>query len=218
MPALKTILEKQRPGFTPTDLNRFCWRLGVEAAAHHPGTYLWQMVRDFCYLNFITAHRFEEFRPNEVKAAARDASAYFAANYRGGDDIPARAFVLPEMNGAVHAMLEGRSLRGFNHWNDFWRYARVLSPVFLCGLLLPALIYFTRGGERIYWVGLGVLWFYYLALLSTVGRPLDRYLMPVVPVVYWVCCTALTVAWIKTPEIGSRRAAEAQRRKQNAGE
>lgn len=195
VPSLKGILEKERPGFTPTDLNRFCWRLGVEAALRHPGTYLWQMVRDFCYLNFITAHRFEEFRPSEVKASARDGTAYFAANLTAEDLTAARAFDLPGMNGTIHAMLEDKSLRGFDHWNDFWRYARVLSPIFLCGLMLPGLVYFTRGEERLYWLGVGVLWFYYLVLLSTVGRPLDRYLMPVVPLAFWAISRGVALGW-----------------------
>lgn len=195
VPSLKVILEKERPGFTPADLNRFCWRLGAEAALGHPGTYLWQMTRDFCYLNFITAHRFQEFRPAEVKASARDATAYFAANYQAETSVAARAFDLPAMNGSIHEMLGQRGLRGFERWNDFWRYARVLSPIFLCGLLLPMLGYFTRGGERLYWVGVGLLWFYYLVLLSTVGRPLDRYLMPVVPLAFWALSRALALGW-----------------------
>lgn len=195
VPSLKTILGRERPGFTPADLNRFCWRLGAEAVWHHPGVYLWQMVRDFCYLNFITAHRFQEFRPREVREAARDASRYFAANGEGRGETPARAFDLPRMNGTIEATLERRGLRGFDRWNDFWRYARVLSPVFLCGVLLPALVYFTRREERWHWMAVAVLWFYYLALLSTVGRPLDRYLMPLVPVGFWVLCTALAIGW-----------------------
>lgn len=196
-PSLKTILQKERPGFTPADLNRFCWRLGFEAAWHHPGAYLWQMTRDFAYLNFITAHRFENFRPAEMKTAASDATRYFAANYQGHHPDAGRAFALPTMNEVIRAGAAGRGWRVFDHWNDFWRRARILSPVFLTGVLLPLLCYFTRRDERLYWVGVTLLWYYYLLLLSTVGRPLDRYLMPMAPLVFWALSTALALWWCR---------------------
>ena len=40
-----------------------------------------------------------------------------------------------------------------------------------------------------------LLWFYYLVLLSTVGRPLDRYMMPVVPLMFWTISTAAAWGW-----------------------
>ena len=72
---------------------------------------------------------------------------------------------------------------------------RLVSPVFLTSLLLPLLGYVTRGRQRLFWLGNVVLWYYYLVLLSTVGRPLDRYLMPVLPIMFWTISASLNLGW-----------------------
>ena len=195
VPTLKMILVDEGHG-RPADVDRLCWRLGIEAATHHPGAYLKQAAHDFYLLNFITAHRFIPFFTLQLQEAARDTAAYVPSRPRGTQGVYAALFDLPRSVSAVqHAAEEGSGMSRFSWFIAALGRLRLLSPVFLTTLCLPLLGGFTRGRERLFWLGNGVLWAYYLILLSTVGRPLDRYLMPVVPIMFWTISTALNLGW-----------------------
>ena len=204
IPTLKTILvdEGHRP---PADVDRLCWRLGLEAVRHHPGAYLKQSAHDFYTLNFISAHRFIIFLSYQLDDAARDAEKFFD-NRLKANPLAARLFNIPTSSAAIRAAVKAHSGAGkLSHFITVTGRFRLVSPVFLTTLLLPLLGYFKRGRERLFWLGNAVLWFFYLALLSTVGRPLDRYLMPVLPLMFWTVCTALTAGWKwALPRYGTR--------------
>jgi energy-coupling factor transporter transmembrane protein EcfT len=83
-----------------------------------------------------------------------------------------------------------------------------LAPGFLTTLLLPIFIYFTNDKRRIWWLGCAAMWYFTLILLSTIGRPLDRYLLPVVPIMFWTLSSAVIFAatwWLaRLPGIRSK--------------
>ena len=183
-------------GQSLVDVNRLCWKLGLEAVAHHPMAYLRQFGHDLYYLNFISAQRFVVFQPKQLKTAVADAQKYVDAHPSGGEALTARIFDLPPAEVAVKVAADKKS--ALARWSRFMTVTgrlRLLSPVFLTSLALPWLVYGRRGRERLFWLGSTLLWFYYLVLLSTVGRPLDRYLMPVLPIMFWAISAALTSAW-----------------------
>ena len=195
VPSLHAILVDERHG-SMADVNRLCWRLGIEAVAHHPFAYLRQVVHDLYLLNFITAQRFIVFLPHELDSSLRDAEAFVALHEKDTGDVDARVFDLPASSRAI-ADAGGRDsgLSWFSRFITATAKLRLLSPVFLTSLSLPLLVYHQRGRERLFWIGSGVLWSYYLLLLSTVGRPLDRYLMPVLPIMVWAISAASAVLW-----------------------
>ena len=194
VPTLKTVIVDERGG-TLVDVNRLSWRLGLEAVQHHPGAYLRQALHDLFYLNFITAQRMVPFEGKQLQASVRDAELY--ADHKGHDAaLDARLFTLNRARAVVHEAT--RSSGGLQRYARFIVAVgriRLLSPVFLTTLFLPLLGWFTRGRARLFWVGNFLLWFYYLVLLSTVGRPLDRYMMPVVPLMFWTISTAAALGW-----------------------
>lgn len=195
VPSLKTILVDEGHGQL-TDVDHLCWRLGLEAVAHHPFAYLKQVIHDLYYLNFITAQRFIVFLPHQLQSAGHDAEAFLTGRPPEDQAISARLFDLPASRAAIHEATKPTSgLERFARFITKIGRLRVLSPVFLTTLLLPLLCSLTRGRERRFWIGNVVLWYYYLALLSTVGRPLDRYLMPVLPIMFWTISTALCIGW-----------------------
>ena len=194
VPTLKTIIIDERGG-TLVEVNRVSWQLGLEAVRHHPGAYVEQFLRDLFHLNFITAQRMTPFEPKGLGNAGRDARTYAAAGTRG-DALIGRIFDLENSRRALRAAVNPHG--GLQRFARFMRglgRARLLSPVFLTTLLLPLLTGVTRGRHRSFWLGNSVLWFYYLVLLSTVGRPLDRYLMPMVPIMFWTVTTAAALGW-----------------------
>ena len=194
VPTLKTIIVDERGG-TLADVNRTSWRLGLEAVFHHPGEYGRQLMHDLYYLNFITAQRMVPFEPRQLQGSARDAELY--ANGRGQmNALTTRLFDAQNSRAATEkAAQPGSGLQRCARFITGVGRVRFLSPVFLTSLLLPLLTYLTRGRSRLFWLGNLILWYYYLVLLSTVGRPLDRYMQPVVPIMFWTVSTAAAVAW-----------------------
>ncbi len=193
VPTLKDILVSERH-LQPAEVNRVCWKLGLEAVAHHPLAFLEQVVHDWYLLNFITAQRVILFKPEDLLPSVKDATQFATAHYAPGDPLAGRLFDLAETRRVIaagilpHGGLQvlARLLNGFAAW-------RLVSPVFITTLLLPVLVYYTRAADRVFWLGLAVVWYFYLTLLSTVGRPLDRYLLPVIPITFWAYCTGLTM-------------------------
>ena len=68
-------------------------------------------------------------------------------------------------------------------------------PVLLTTLALCILLICTRGKEWEFFAGLAVVWFFNMILLSTVGRPVERYLMPLVPIMFWALSGVLILVW-----------------------
>ncbi len=199
VPTLKTILVDER-GQTLVDVNRLCWKLGLEAVAHHPGSYLRQFGHDLYYLNFISAQRFVVFQPKQIRSALADAARYVEAHGGKDEALNARVFDLPQTRTAVQNAVDKHSaLTRYSRFVTLTGRLRLLSPVFLTSLSLPWLVYCRRGRERLFWSGNAVLWVYYLLLLCTVGRPLDRYLMPVLPIMFWAISAAAASLWARLP-------------------
>ncbi len=199
IPQIKTILVDER-GQTLVDVNRLCWKLGLEAVAHHPAAYLRQFGHDLYYLNFISAQRFVVFQPKQLTSAVKDADEYVKAHSTGDAAFTARIFDLPRAHAVIkNATAKNGALARYSRFMKVAGWLRLLSPVLLTTLSLPLLVWVRRGRERLFWLGSALLWFYYLFLLSTVGRPLDRYLMPVLPLMFWAVTAALAAGWRQLP-------------------
>jgi hypothetical protein len=195
VPTLKGILIDERH-LEPADVDRLCWKLGFEAVEHHPAGFLKQVLHDCYFLNFITAQRMIFFKREELPPSVRDATQFASEHYAAGDPLAQRLFGLEAARAAITAGVQTHGgLQTFARFLNRLAVWRLVSPVFVTTLLLPVLVYFTRAPDRLFWLGMAILWYFYLALLASVGRPLDRYLMPVVPIVFWAYCTGLTMLW-----------------------
>ncbi|HEX8280357.1 MAG TPA: hypothetical protein VF551_03185, partial [Chthoniobacterales bacterium] len=53
----------------------------------------------------------------------------------------------------------------------------------------------TRGTTRLWWLSIALIWLFSIVLLSTVGRPLVRYLIPVTPLIFWTLSSAFIAGW-----------------------
>ncbi len=169
---------------SPADLDRLCRRLAIEAIAAHPGSYLRQVAGDFWSLN-----------------------TKFGSGIRSPDTGAVRDALEMQEESALEAAGDPANiarLRNLLSGDPFFLYHRIVNlawlfqfvPVLLTTLLLPVL--FARVSDprdRIFWAGCGVMWLFTLVLLSTVGRPLNRYLLPVTPVMFWTLSTAVIYGW-----------------------
>jgi hypothetical protein len=67
--------------------------------------------------------------------------------------------------------------------------------VLLTTLLLPVVWWLSPSPTRAWWVGAAGIWYFTVVLLATVGRPLDRYLIPALPVMFFTLSSAVMMGW-----------------------
>jgi hypothetical protein len=185
VPHLEEILKSQKKSYV--DLDRLCRKFALEAVRAHPGEFALQVLHDLKVMLFQFGDG--TYVPDSKQLKNTATSLEQRAN-------------LPEY---LHVAGTAQMLRARAHENHFrssiWiqRTAWLFQfyPVLLTTIVVVLLVYQRRGNERWFWLGLAAQWFFTLVLLSTVGRPLSRYLMPVVPVMFWVLTTGLVagVQW-----------------------
>ncbi len=168
-------------GKTPSDLNRLCRNLAIEGIMAHKLAYTKQVLSDLHKLLFKCAFPHQSPTVSDVASTERTMKSYTHAD--------------PYMQPAH--VIEVMEQRLDKHQFDFYRH-RVreawlfyIAPVFLTALFLPFWIYFSRGTRQIWWLGCAAMFYFTLILLSTVGRPLDRYLLPAVPIMFWTLASTL---------------------------
>jgi hypothetical protein len=94
-----------------------------------------------------------------------------------------------------------------DRFRDFYRLIKgavifeAWPPVLVTSLLLFALFAFDRAG-RPFWFAVAGIWFFNLVLLSTVGKPMHRYLMPLVPVMFLAMGAAACRIWLFLAALG----------------
>ena len=99
------------------------------------------------------------------------------------------------MEAILASRLEGDSFHFFHRCLDHsWLFQDY--PGLFTTLALLLVFLFTGGKTRFFFVGIAAVWFSNMVLLSTVGRPLERYLMPLVPIMFWAMSGVILVAWL----------------------
>lgn len=183
VPTLRTYYA--RLGKTPSELNNLCLRLALEGIRAHKAEYARQVLHDLGLL--LTKRALPPQAPT-----LRDAMATKTAltNNHNPDPYMRAAESIQEIN----ARLDHNHFATYRHRvREAWLFHFI--PVLLTTLLLPLFVWFKKGKQQLWWLGCAAMWYFTLVLLCTVGRPLDRYLLPVVPVMFWTLSGALIAAW-----------------------
>lgn len=165
-------------GQSKADANRLCRALAFEAIKAHPKEYARQVLGDLFQLQFKNATRITK---PDAEDTLSNAELLGRRDFNGKN--PAWMHVPETIALSEKAAAKGHFSVYKRITTQAWLFAQ--APVFLTTLLLPVFIWFTRAERRFWWLGLAVLWYFTIALLSTVGRPMDRYLVPVAPVMFW---------------------------------
>ncbi|MEA3188414.1 MAG: Dolichyl-phosphate-mannose-protein mannosyltransferase [Chthoniobacter sp.] len=166
---------------TPTDLNRLCRQLAVEGIKANKLAYVKQVLQDLKTLHFKSGFHADMPNANDVLS-----SELTLQSYTRPDPLMHKEESLAIMQ-SRHDKPHFATYR--HRTKEAWLFS--LKPVFLTSLLLPVFIYFTRDKRRLWWLGAAAMWYFTLILLSTVGRPLDRYLLPGVPIMFCTLCSAV---------------------------
>ncbi len=176
-------------GQTHVDLDRLCRRLAIEAVRAHPHEFFQQMVNDLRRLHFEAGVK-NEF---PSKSQLTDAQKYLIRRDEIRTVYPAMEpeRYLEVITGALNAPESFEKLRKIEE--KAWLFQRY--PVLFTTLVLPLVFFLTRGRDRFFFLGASAMWFSNMVLLSTVGRPLERYLMPLVPIMFWALSGLLIFLW-----------------------
>ena len=173
-----------RLGKKPADVDALCWRLAGEAIRAHPGGYARQCGRDFLDVQMRLGTSATNPSSGDIRAAGKSLAS----------EPPWPQLRAPETLRALEPAMQSGHLAGYKWMNEqAWLFSR--APVLWTSLGVTALALFRRGKMRWWWITAAVSWWFLIVLLCTVGRPLSRYLLPVVPIMFWTLGTAVALAW-----------------------
>ena len=204
VPHLIRILRTE--GENGEDLNRLCRSLAIEAIKTHPFQYSLQVWRDMVKMHINSGVRYvapdnsepasqyellQELKmPDPIIHATQSEatleSMTTTTTAQNATPPPGKKHV------KRHAM-KGRFDAYRRVLLSAWMFT--LTPVLLTSLLLPVVFFLSSSPTRAWWLGAAGLWYFTVILLSTVGRPLDRYLIPALPIMFFTLSSALMMAW-----------------------
>jgi hypothetical protein len=166
-------------------VDTICRALAIEAIRAHPREFFGQATADFGSFLFEMGWKERVPKHKDLKK--------LAANIER----------LPNPHPAMHAPEVIAVYRGADsaHFSPYHRMIRsaflfeAWSPVMIASIILVLLCLLDRA-DRPFWIAAAGIWFFNLVILSTVGKPMHRYLMPLIPVMILVTGTALCRAWM----------------------
>jgi len=180
--------ELQKQGKTDVELDHLCRRLAIEAVKNQPAAFWHQAWTDAYKLQVGEGVSNEFPSPSEVLDGLEA--------LQHGDD-----------GQVVHPTMQLEStifaLQSHEDENAFRLFHRLLArsylfqfyPVLETSLALCFLLVVARGREREFFLGGAAVWFFNMVLLCTVGRPIERYLMPLVPIMFWALSGVVVCIW-----------------------
>ena len=175
-------------GQTQTDLDRLCRRFAIEAVRDQPAAFARQVRQDLVQLHLRAGVK-NEFPSDKQLIGVRKSLSELRLQRELHATMQADA-----MDAILTARIDGDSFRVFHRClNRAWLFQGF--PVLFTTLALPLLLLSTRGRTRFFFLGAAAVWFSNMLLLSTVGRPLERYLMPLVPLMFWSLSGVVLLAW-----------------------
>lgn len=172
-------------GKSDVDLNKVCRRLACEAVWHQPAAWARQILGDLYKLHFKSGVENGSPSPTRILESAKVLS--------GITDLH------PSLEQAkmVSVLQKHADKKRLRHYYTFLSRSWLFQgfPCFFTSLFLPVLIWRCRGDRRLLAIGLAVMWSFTMVLLSTVGRPLERYLLPVTAVTFLTLTLAIVLFW-----------------------
>ena len=183
VPVIETHLKQQGLGFS--EVNRVCRDLAFEAITKHPQLFAKQVLADLYKIHFQSGYRVRLLKTNDLRDLIDDMQQ------------------IPNPDPLMHHTEVVTTLQKITNNETFLPYYRwvkcawlfeFLPPVFLTTALLPFLFWIEPTPRKYFWLTLGGLWYFNIFLLATVGRPLNRYFVPLAPIMFWTLTG--TLLWV----------------------
>ena len=202
VPHLHSILARE--GKTGEDLNRLCRALAIEAIRTHPLQYGAQVWRDLVRMHINGGVRYvapDDKEPDSQRSLLLELDS--PAPLIHVSEAVAKLDKIAGKPAATADESPAKKSRKHAATGRFDTYRRLLlsawlfdlAPVLLTSLLLPLVLCLSPVPTRAWWLGAAGIWYFTMILLATVGRPLDRYLIPALPVMFFTLSSAVMLAW-----------------------
>jgi hypothetical protein len=184
VPRIRAHYESQ--GKTLADGDRLFWRLALEAVSAHPKEYLAQCRSEFLQVQLEMGVPESEPTAGDVRGSVRALS---------NSENPWPQLRIAETTKLLEPALKKEHLRDYRRFNEHaWLFAGM--PVLFTSIGVTLLALFWRGNLKPWWLTSAVIWWYMMILLCTIGRPLGRYLLPVMPIMFWTLGSFVALAWM----------------------
>ncbi len=186
VPHLARELQAQQK--TAVDLDRLCRRLAFEAVESQPAAFWHQFCGDLYKLHLHDGVKNEFPSPEQIRDAIEE------LHHRDDDQ---RLHPTMEFDKNIAALESHQDQKSFHLFHRLLSRSLLFQfyPVLGTTLALCLMCLCTRGRERELFLGAAAVWFFKMVLLSTVGRPIERYLMPLVPIMFWSLSGVLVLLW-----------------------
>jgi hypothetical protein len=183
IPKMREALKAQ--GRDAVALESLCNDLAMEAIKANPWAYIGQVLHDIKELLFKFGDRIHQPGRNEVIGALNDLREATTRH-------PTQHFA--ETVQILEARTGERAMKG---WERLVRTAWLFQvmPVFFAALAGCWFAATSRGPERWWWILCMSFLFLTLAINSTVGRPMNRYLIPITPILFWSLSAGFLQLW-----------------------
>jgi len=183
-------------GGSRADLDRICGALAREAIRTHPGKWAEQVMSDFTRLHWKMKFPLDIPDADDLREARLSTTKMKHRHPMLQQEETLAVLGRSEIVGDLapyHFVTSGA-------WLFAWH------PVLLTSLLLPLLILLDREKmRRPFWTVSAALWFFNVAIICTVGRPIPRYLIATLPVMFWTLGGAVLVGYSRITQIIDRR-------------
>jgi len=181
--------ELGKNGKSAVELDRLCLRLAFEAVASQPAAFWHQVCDDLYKLNIHLGVSDEFPNPDQIGDGINQ------LQHREDSLQPHRTMAIDRNVAALETHENPDSFKLFHRLETRTAFLFQFYPVLLTTIALVLLVLCTRGREREFFLGCAAVWFFNEVLLSTVGRPVERYLMPLVPIMFWTLSGVILLVW-----------------------
>lgn len=184
VPVIEEHMKTQGKGFSEVD--RICRNLAFEAIRKNPGPFAKQVLNDLYKLHFRCGYQTRLLKTHDLRDLIEDME-----QIQRPDPMMHYDETLKTLQEKVQA----------DNFSTYYRFAKmawlfeIFPPAFLTTLLLPLLFFLDRTPMRLFWLTLAGVWFFNIILLATVGRPLNRYFVPLSPIMFWTLTGSLAWLW-----------------------
>ncbi|MBX7158454.1 MAG: glycosyltransferase family 39 protein [Verrucomicrobiae bacterium] len=184
VPVIEEHLKTQGKGFSEVD--RICRNLAFEAIRKNPGLFTKQVLNDLYKLHFRCGYQSRLLKTNDLRDLIDDMEQI---------SRPDPMMHYNTVMQTLHNKVEANNFSGYYRFIKMSWLFEIFPPAFLTTLLLPLLFFFDRTPMRLFWLTVAGVWFFNIILLATVGRPLNRYFVPLAPLMFWTLTGTLIWLW-----------------------
>ncbi|HEY5753435.1 MAG TPA: hypothetical protein VIT21_09820 [Chthoniobacterales bacterium] len=194
VPHIKAWLEAR--GGTRADLDRLCRDLAFEAIFADFPRYLGQVWNDCVRLHWGMKFVLDEPHEEDLEDARVSTT-----KMKHESPMLRRQETLDKLADPAG----GQALRPYRTaaskaWLFNWH------PVLLTSLLLPVVLLFDPvRSRRPFWLATAAVWYFNVLIICTVGRPMQRYLMATLPIIFWTLAASVVFLCMRLASLWNKR-------------